>query len=546
KIFKKVPIEGRVKSAIQYVLSDNLYKNSNLCVPYSILQKDILGLFEKCDQNNNVKGNKEEYLKTVQKCLREYIDEFTAVRDNEKNVFIYLKNIWYEEKYIAERIYNLHKEKNYFNCSDDDIKWSEESISKFYDKKINLDDCQKRAIKSSFENKITVITGAGGTGKSSICKCIYDLCKKNGLSIRLMSPTGKASQVLSEKTGGSAATIHRSLGMKPGDNEPEHKISEDIVIIDEVSMLGIDTMYAIMIALSNNLSANLVLVGDANQLPSVSPGNFLSDIINSKCANVVVLDKIHRQDEKSYISLLANEISKGKIVDIPEDAIDIKWNEIESDEKFYETIKSSISKYNMDDLQIIAPMYRGNFGINKINQIVQEMMVKEQENHVIINGNRFNCGDRVIQTENNYEKLVFNGDIGKIIECGRKVIDKNVSDKEQTYMIVDFFGQIINYVENEIEQLRLAWCISVHKFQGSQSPNIFFIMSKESQIMMSKEIVYTGFTRASKNLTLFGHLDMLKIAPVRSMIRKRYTNLCKLIQEKRDNKKIFEVLGENK
>ena len=159
---------------------------------------------------------------------------------------------------------------------------------------------------------------------------------------------------------------------------------------------------------------------------------------------------------------------------------------------------------------------------------------------------KFHIGDRVIQLENNYDKMVFNGDMGVIQELGEKIIDPSVSDKKDKYLLVDFYGEKVIYYGNELDQLQLAWCITVHKFQGSSSKNIVFVMANEAQIMMSKELVYTAFTRAEKRLDIFGNEGMLRMAPTRSIVRKRYTNVKRIIEEFRTNKKLLQVLKKEK
>jgi exodeoxyribonuclease V alpha subunit len=404
------------------------------------------------------------------------------------------------------------------------------------------------AIKSAFENKMTVITGGAGTGKSTLCRCISYLSKEKDLAIRMMSPTGKAARVLSSKTAFTAETIHRSLKMKPDSEYPAEEIREDMVIIDEFSMVGIDTMFAIMYAIKENLWSHIVMVGDPKQLASVSPGKFLTDIIDSGCANVVRLDKIYRQDENSFIPILANDISLGKVVDIPPNATDIKWNNLSSsdtwDISLRRVVKDFINENNVDDLQIIAPMYKGIFGINKTNEIMQDLMadvngVKSEPFHrgfMILY-----VGDRVVQCVNDYEKSIFNGDLGKVIEAGRKATNPN-SDEQKDYVTVNFYGDNITYIGDEIEDLRLAWSLSVHKFQGSQSPYVICILPNEASNMMSRELVYTAITRPSKRLDIYGHMSAFRLAPTRSAIRKRYTNMNNMIKELRDNQKIFKIL----
>jgi exodeoxyribonuclease V alpha subunit len=383
-----------------------------------------------------------------------------------------------------------------------------------------------------------------------ICRCIFNLAQEKNLTIRMMSPTGKAAQVLETKTGCGASTIHRGLKMRPGDDLPREDITEDILLIDEISMCGVDTMYAMLRAMEENIWGNIVFVGDKNQLPSVSAGNFLSDIIEAGCANVITLDKIHRQSEDSFISLLANEISRGKVVEVPDNAVDIEWHTLRVD-TFHQDLLEFIDQYleqgnNIDDLQIMSPMKKGPCGVFKLNEVIQEKMAN-------LNGTledvfqrgftKFHVGDKVIQVENNYEKMIFNGDMGTITELGEKIVDPLKSDQKEKFVIVDFYGDEMTFYGDEIDQLHLAWCITVHKFQGSQAPNIVFVMASEAQIMMSKELVYTAFTRAEKQLDIFGHENMLRIAPTRSVIRKRYTNFPRIIESLRQNKKILRVLA---
>jgi exodeoxyribonuclease V alpha subunit len=363
-----------------------------------------------------------------------------------------------------------------------------------------------------------------------------------------MSPTGKAAQVLSDKTKGDAATIHRSLKLMPGEDVGKEDVMEDIVIVDEFSMVGIDTFYALLEAMSENAWGNLVLVGDCNQLPSVSPGNFLSDMMTAQCANIVRLSHIHRQDEKSYISLIANQIAGGKNSDIPEDASDIKWIEMRP-ERFIEMLTQAVGKFmekrDLKDLQIMAPKYKGSCGVDLINREIQSMMCvhnKTEAKHLKRQYKEFFIGDRVIQTVNNYDKQIFNGDMGHIVDLGRKVVDPKVSDQKEDYVVVDFYGDEIMFLSEEIDELQLAWCITVHKFQGSQSPYIIFIMGAEAQRMMYKELVYTAFTRAEKYLCIYGNINMLRRAPHESIVRERYTNIVAMMREMKENRSLLKVI----
>ena len=552
KIFENIPKNRRVEACMRYSLLQDLHKNSNLCMPYSALKREVIDVLGKCNQAANRKETIAEYYEMIPKCIKANLDSFVAVKNiHEENSFVYLKEIWDKEKFIANSIYHRGKsEVSIEECTEEDIVDAQEDVSKFSHREITLDETQKEAIKSAFENKITIITGSGGTGKSTICRCIFHLAEERKLTVRMMSPTGKAAQVLADKTSYPAETIHRSLKLKPGQDMPGLNISEDIIIVDEISMVGIDTMFAIMVAMEENMWGNIIFVGDSNQLPSVSPGNFLSDMIKSGCVSVVKLDRIHRQHKNSYISLLADEIAKGKVVTVPEDAIDITWNNITSTRTFEDRMRLIIRDYlekgnSMDDLQVMSPMYKGDCGVNKINEAIQDMMADingTRDNHLVKGFNTIYVGDRLIQTVNNYEKEVFNGDMGIVVDVGRKVINPSSSDEKSDYVTVKFYGSEHMYIAEEIEQLKLAWCCTVHKFQGSQSPNIIFVMAEEAEILMSKELLYTAMTRAEKNLDIYGQMNMFKLAPTKSIVRKRNTNMNHLITEMKESRKIFEVL----
>lgn len=551
KISKDIPLDSRVTACIKYILEEACFSKSNLCVPYLDLKKILLAVLGQCDQNLNKNSDGNAYIDAVSRCLKSNLDKFTIVKDLvEKKIYIYLSGIWKKEYFIVKEFHNRkifnHANKNF---SESAVSEAEANVSEFNKRKIVLDESQKEAIKSAFQHKISVITGPGGSGKSMICRCIFSIAKSLGMTVRMMSPTGKAAQVLSEKTGCGASTIHRGLRMKPGDDMPRELIKEDILLIDEISMSGIDTMYAIMQALKGNEWANIIFVGDKNQLPSVSSGNFLSDIIASGCAHVVTLDKIHRQDENSYISLLANDISKGKVVTIPEIASDIKWHRLRVD-TFKDDLLSFIDKYiasgkSIEDLQIVSPMKKGSCGVYAINEMMQIKMaqVNKTESDILSIGfSKFHKGDRVIQIENNYDKLVFNGDMGVIKDLGETVKDPSSNDKKEKFITVEFYGEELIYYGTEIDQLQLAWAITVHKFQGSQSKYIVFIMAEEAQILMSKELVYTAFTRAEKQLDVFGHENMLRVAPGKSSIRERFTNFKLILNSLTSNQKVLEVM----
>ena len=551
KILQKVPFEHRVYACVKYVLSKNLTSESNLCMPYGELKKNVAATISECDDSLGSNTDINKIFAQIPICLKAHLDEITVVKDkSDGQVYVYFTSIWEKESYIAAELWKrkeFDKCKNL--CTASEIESAERDLGIHYGYPIVLDATQKDAIVSAFEHKITVITGGAGTGKSTICKAICDIARSKGMPIRLMSPTGKAAQVLSAKTDSPASTIHRSLKMVPDDDLPREDIKESIVIVDEISMVGIDTMYAIMTAMEDNTWGNLILVGDRNQLPSVSPGNFLSDVIDSGCAHVVTLDKVHRQDENSYITLVANEIAAGKMSIIPATASDIKWTELDPN-KFGSDLLAFLDRFeadggNLDDLQVISPMKKGNCGVYAINELMQKRMCEKNKAHdkMVQKGFvKFYAGDRVIQIKNNYEKMVFNGDMGSVVDVGEKPRDSAASDKKEKFVTAEFYGEQFTYYGEEIDELHLAWAITVHKFQGSQARNIVFIMANEAQIMMSKELAYTAFSRAEKMLYIYGNTGLLRIAAGRSVVKKRYTNMDKMIMQLRDGQQRLIVL----
>ena len=551
KILKDVPKPYRTAACIKYVLKTDVYKEGNLCTPYSRLATEFEKAIREADAKKNVYGTSFEYVKLISPAIKDNLDHFVAIRDD-KTTYVYLKDIWEKEKLIAKELFDRNSRNQDDNkLSDVDIEDAQRDIAALTNIDLVLDDTQKEAIKSAFENKLTIITGGGGTGKSTICRGIYYLACKKRLSIRLMSPTGKAAQVLSDKTQSKASTIHRSLKLKPGGDYPEEKIREQIILIDEFSMVGIDTVFAIFYAMAENPNAHIVMVGDCNQLPSVSPGNFLTDFMASGCVNVVRLDKIHRQGENSYISVIANDISNSKVVrDIPEDAIDIKWQPSLSEQlPAYLThyINEYLKTNDIKDLQIIAPMYKGQNGITNINTVVQDLMRQLNDTSETLLERPFQhlyMGDRVIQWENNYQKEVFNGDMGIIVDLGKKVFDPVKKKTEDDYVVVEFYGEEKIYIGQEIDQLKLAWCCSIHKYQGSQSPYVMMVLQYEARRMMTKELVYTAMTRAEKYLFMFGSIEMFRLSPTQSTVKSRYTNLQKMVLEYSTGNEIFKVLAE--
>ena len=541
--------KDRIAACMIYCLKMALKQDSNLYQPFNVLKIKTLETLKGSDKHLGNDFDSNRYVSIIKEILINNNIYFEVVKNlkNEGTSCVYLKYIWEKECYITKEIFKRAKSGFTDNCSQEEIYEAERSIGKFYGINIVLDESQIDAIKNTFNNKISIITGPGGTGKSMICKCIVDLAERKKMSFIMMSPTGRAAKVLSEKTGRSASTIHRALQLQLDQEFSGKPITQDIVIIDEASMIGIDTMYPVMEALSNNPDAHVVFIGDMDQLPSVSPGNFLADIIDTKIVKTTKLNKIHRQGEKSFIPLVANSISKGKYCDIPEDASDMKWEDIEY--QFQDQVQNFIvqfaKKRNINCLQMISPRKDGWHGVKKINSIAQDVIssINGTRNKFIERGfYKFYEKDRVIQIRNDYERDVFNGDMGEVISTG--IMCKPNSDKRDQYVVVDYYGKETTYWGSDIDDIMPAWCITVHKFQGSQEKEILFIMSQEAKNMMSKELVYTAFSRAEEQLTIFGHKKMLAECVNRSVVKERLTNFKWIMQEITTGEKVFKSIRE--
>ncbi len=540
KILKSIPRDVRTKSCINYVLREK-EDFGHVCYPTEPLKREVC---EMLIAKDNV-----DYDPIVLDVLKK---NFVLYGDKTSGVaYAYLPTMFSNEtccaKFLTRAISNESLYSEIFTEKDVEAAENKYSVSEMGGRDFHLDDKQKEAIRSAFLNKITVITGGGGTGKSTICNAICYIARSKGLGITLFAPTGQAAKVLERKTGIGASTIHRGLGLVPGkknsvESNPgsmqDGTIRTEILIIDEFSMVGTDLLPYVFNAIVNPSETNIVLVGDPQQLPSVSPGNNLHDIINCGCANVVKLGKIYRQSEKSYISLMADEVSRGKAPGIPIDADDFFWSDLNDSElilkKIEDISRSFYEKGELKDLQIMSSIYARGCGVDAINSMFQSLFTKSQD--LVVHEKRYYfLGDRVMHVVNNYQKGIFNGNVGHIVDLGYKVLNSDKNDQPSYYIVVEFEDEKggikpITYENDEISELRVAWCSTVHKFQGAQKKYVIFLMPNDHRNMMYRELVYTAFTRAEKQLFVMGTFDMLTLASRRSIIAARYTNLQSLFK----------------
>jgi len=374
---------------------------------------------------------------------------------------------------------------------------------------------QKRAITECFNKKILVITGGPGTGKTTIIKAVVDIFHKWKREVLLAAPTGRAAKRLSEATQKEAKTIHRILEYNPKlgtfRRAEKHPLSGDALIIDEFSMVDLPLMYYLIKAVPSWMS--LILVGDKDQLPSVGPGNLLQDIIESQKLAVVRLDEIFRQEKDSLIVLNAHRVNRGESLIYPprgEKEADFYFIHQEDEQKVFNTIMSLCGwripkRFGLHplspEIQVLSPMYRGLVGVDNLNSEMQKKFNRFQEGLKF--GNReIRSHDKVMQLRNNYEKEVFNGDIGVVSHI----------DKQRYRVFVDFYGKSVVYEREELDDLTLAYAVSVHKSQGSEYQTVVMPLLTQHYIMLQRNLFYTALTRAKKLCVIVGSYKALYIA----------------------------------
>jgi exodeoxyribonuclease V alpha subunit len=384
-----------------------------------------------------------------------------------------------------------------------------------------LDTDQRNAVIGMIKNNISILTGGPGTGKTSTINILCKALRKMGKTFLLSAPTGRASKRMSEATGEEAKTIHRLLEYKPmgqigkflkNENYP---LQADYVIIDETSMLDVFLMNSLLKAIKP--STSLIFVGDANQLPSISMGSILRDLKDSGQIPVFELTKIHRQGKESQIILNADNVNNNKPIECKTKS-DFAFRNIKSRDTMIKIFESSISKNS--EFQVLCPMKIGEFGTESINNYLQSRLNPDSpnKNSIFIYNKLFREGDKVIQLENDYNKEVYNGEMG--------VISK-ITDSEVIIEFPDNIPSRITYKHKELRQVDHAWAITIHKSQGSEFPNVVLIIDG-SDDFISKELIYTGITRAKKGLILLSTFDIDYYETLKSS-NNRATNLKELL-----------------
>ena len=490
----------RLEALTYYVIKNLTYKNGD-----SYLEKETI----KNVVSGYCKIDIDDKLDSILNSLCEK-DKIYIEKDD-----YYLKEIWLAEDFIVNCLYNMVNKKQNKNIEIDSYL---KELEKYQNIKYN--DQQIKAIKKAIENNFLIITGGPGTGKTTIIKAIAEIYQNiNKLdydelvsSLALLAPTGRASKRMSESTSLPASTIHRFLKWNKDTMEfmvnENNKSDVKLVIVDESSMIDINLFYSLLKGLKSNVK--MILVGDYNQLPSVGPGSLLKDFILSDCINIVHLDTLYRQDENSYINTLALEIKDNDIND--------NFLNSYSDYTFLKCsskyVKNNLKKlcnqiiekgYDYKKLQIIAPMYKGENGIDILNKELQNVFnpsteVKREIKHGDV---IFRENDKILQLVNRPDDNIFNGDIGiiKYIKYG----GTSKSGKNEIY--IDFDGNLVKYTPKDFASIKHGYVISIHKSQGSEFDMVILIITNAYKRMLYKKLIYTAVTRAKKKLILIGEPD---------------------------------------
>jgi exodeoxyribonuclease V alpha subunit len=501
----------RTKAGVIYTLND-LTNEGHVYYPYDALLQKTSDLL---DVDKDI----------VVRAISELSSEKQIVlEDFEDHKAVYLAAFHVAEAGISNRLKMLRDSSSLVRPIKPEkaLEWVQNRLG------IRLAERQKEAVSLATNSKVLIITGGPGTGKTTIIKAILKIFQQLKLQILLAAPTGRAAKRMEEATSFEARTIHRLLEYsfhKGGfQKNQDHPLDAHVVIIDEASMIDVLLMYHLLKAIPPH--AHLILVGDVNQLPSVGPGNTLKDTIESRRYHIVTLTEIFRQAEKSMIVVNAHKVNRGEFPFLSnpdsEELTDFYFIVEEDPEKILnkiirlckERIPRRFGYHPVKDIQVLTPMHRGIIGASNLNLELQRHLNHSQSS--MLHGSRvFKLGDKVMQIANNYEKEVFNGDIGWVLRI----------DEEEHKVEVDYDGRKVKYEYSELDEIILAYAVSVHKSQGSEYPVVVIPVVTQHYMLLQRNLIYTAITRAKRLVVLIGTKKALAIAIKNNKVGKRYTYL---------------------
>ncbi|VBB09428.1 Hypothetical protein LUCI_4718 [Lucifera butyrica] len=505
---------GRLAAGIQYALLQTAQAGHS-CVPEDMLVAETAKLL------SVDRAEVAEQLTLMLKQGQLFVEDLHGM------TLIYPRYLYYAEKRVAERLIALRDHARQVGGGDFDgivARWEEQSG-------VRLAEAQRQAVEWSLAHGVLVLTGGPGTGKTVTVKGILEVLEGQGFKILLGAPTGRAAKRLSEATGREAVTVHRLLESTGGVEgvpvflrDEENPLDADVVIVDEVSMMDVSLMAYFLQAVLDG--CRVVLVGDVDQLPAVGPGSVLKDIIRSETVPVVRLTEVFRQAGESMIVLNAHRINRGAAPDC-QSSPDFQFREIAGSEQASQAIvalcRDELTRQGFDcfrDIQVLSPMHRLECGVENLNKLLQAALnPAEEEKPAILGVNQvLREGDKVMQVRNNYNKGVFNGDIGFIA---------GVDDGQVT---VRFPDNEVSYERKELDELHLAYAMSVHKSQGSEYPVVVMPLVPGHHIMLQRNLLYTAVTRAKVMVVLLGTRAALNTALSNDRTRRRYSLLAERLR----------------
>ncbi len=497
----------RIQAGLLHVLNEAADKEGHVFLPED-------ALIESCAEALEVP------IDAIAPCVAQLLSEESIVVDDKR---VYLPHLYYAEQGAATRCYQLSQvQRIELGNIPAEIKAIEQRDG------VTFAPRQKSALEKALSHNLLVLTGGPGTGKTTTIKGLIALLEARNKKIALAAPTGRAAKRMSEATGHEAKTIHRLLKFSPSEmtfeKNFENPLEIEALIVDEISMVDTVLMNSLLRAVP--ISASVVLVGDVDQLPSVGAGNVLKDVIASGIVEVVELNEIFRQAQTSRIITNAHAINRGEMPYVRNDRdADFFFLEVSEPDQVVETVCGLCASrlprtYRLDsieDIQVLVPMYRGETGANNLNQVLQdELNPKGQE--MTRGGIRFRVGDKVMQVRNNYDRDVFNGDIGRI------------QGIEDDIFRVRFQDRIIEYEFSELDELVLAYAMSVHKSQGAEFRAVVMPLTTQHYMMLQRNLLYTAITRARELVVLVGTKQALGMAVRNNRVAERHTTLSQRIR----------------
>ncbi|MEL6269762.1 MAG: ATP-dependent RecD-like DNA helicase [Chloroflexota bacterium] len=517
----KLDSAERVSAGLAFALS-RLAQDGHTYAPRPVLVEKTAELLKLEDHTDLIDMVVEQRLRA------DLIKTEVLAVDGDQVEAIYLPVYYHSERGIARILRQNLAAKSTLTLAKPEAKDVDTYIAKILKRSdVQLTDQQQGAVKAALTHKLTVLTGGPGTGKTTTLRMVIDAVDGINRVVALAAPTGRAAKRLSEATGRYASTIHRLLGFQPGggsdfDFNEDSPLDIDMLVLDETSMLDLVLFYNVLKALPAR--AHLMLVGDIDQLPSVGAGNVLRDVIDSGVAHVTRLDTIFRQDARSHIVSNAHSINTGDMPYLSNDSADFYFFRMstpyDAADMVVDLVTSRVpNKFGFDpmtDIQVLAPMYKGPVGVNALNAALQkELNGNRRMAEVSYNGRIYRVGDKVMQTKNNYDKNVFNGDAGRIYGL----------DKDENVLEVWIDDMNIDYTFNELEQLVLSYCISTHRSQGSEYPVVIMPVMPQHFMMLQRNLLYTAITRAKKLVVLVGMEKAVAMAVNNNQVADRYSGL---------------------